>query len=85
MPVSQDKAFEQQCLLARKSIALSEIDPSITLDHLIEALKKGFSEVLELPLTEEDWSAAETAEIAELMASGDFIERWCGEKPVAVR
>jgi lipoyl(octanoyl) transferase len=85
MPVSQGKAFEQQRLLARKSIALSEIDPSITLDHLIEALKKGFSRVLELPLTEENWNDTEMAEISDLMASGDFIERWCGEKPVAVR
>lgn len=85
MPVSRDGAREQQRLLARKSIALSEIDPSIMLEQLIEALIKGFSKVLELPYIQENWSAMETAEISELMASDDFIERWCGEEPVAVR
>ena len=76
MPLSADEQRAQEDLLARKSIALGEIDSSLSPTRLITAFEKGFVKVLGCPGVRADWTDVESEAIRRFADSPEFRQRW---------
>ncbi|MBD3391141.1 MAG: hypothetical protein GF418_03705 [Chitinivibrionales bacterium] len=63
-------------MLNAKCTCIREIAPSVTRDHLVACLGKGFGAVLNLDPVEGPWSAGEQEEIAACARSAAFREQW---------
>ena len=74
--INMDEQEKQISLLRTKSICLHEINSEISIGTLIDFLKCGFSNTLQMQSIDEKWSALELSDIQIIASSEDFIETW---------
>lgn len=79
--VSEEERRRQMALLAEKSIALDEIDSTITLPQLVAALQTGFAETLDCCPFEETWREEELEGIERLLHGSKFREQCLADPP----
>jgi lipoate-protein ligase A len=79
LSINIDEQSEQKLLLRAKSICLHEITTEIQICELVEFLKCGFFNVLQLPGGDKNWEEDELQEIQRIAASMDFVHTWMNQ------
>jgi lipoyl(octanoyl) transferase len=76
LKISHKEQISQSDLLKKKSICIRELDKTLNIDILVESLKKGFSDILNLDCIEQKFNNDELQTIEKESESEGFIKRW---------
>lgn len=75
--LTPDQVRHQCLLLEEKCICLSEIDPTLSVARVIDALTAGFTISIPNNWRHEPFSKAEISIIEQQATNADFLNRWC--------